>query len=306
MANLDINFAEFERIYPTENDIAFSPYNGVNGSEVNYSKNLQWRRPKNCILANLDGFGNPDVSAGFVCSDGGGVIVNITRGRAYIEGRYVELNAGGSFAVTVDADKDTYIYLQLNISGSVQITPPARFITVSVAHNLPHSRPANAVPIAKIVTNGTPIITSITDLRPSQFKDCCHVSIPFGGAPNPKGFVRVPSYNGEYAYLTGYLYGWVSALVGIGTLTINAVGPNGNFAEVQTLPTFVATGTGGVKRFRVGITISTNIGRYDNDFVELNLIKSAPAVLNVGTEQMTTVLPEIGGMWAWQEWNAKG
>jgi hypothetical protein len=171
MANLDINFSEFERIYPTENDIAFAQYNGVNGSEVNYSKNLTNRYLKNCILPNIDGSGNPTGFAGFLVVDAGGADVAISRGRAYIEGRYVEMVAGADFTVTVDTDKDTYIYLQLNISGSVQVTPPARFITVSVAHKAIHARPSNAVLLAKIVTNATPDIVGIVDLRPSQMCD---------------------------------------------------------------------------------------------------------------------------------------
>ena len=57
--SIDIPAGDVERIYPTENDIAFADYNGSNSSEVNFSKNLHWRKPHNAILANLDGGGLP-------------------------------------------------------------------------------------------------------------------------------------------------------------------------------------------------------------------------------------------------------
>jgi hypothetical protein len=312
MANLDINVAEFERIYPTENDICFSPYNGVNGSEVNYSKNLHWRNPRNCILSALDGFGNPTDVAGFVCTDGGGAIVNVSRGRAYIEGRYVELNTGAVIPVTVDTDKDTYLYLQLNISGSVQVTPPARFITIGVAHGAVHSKVANAVLLAKIVTNATPIITSITDMRCAQFRDATTLYVPFGAFPGfgpatPAGDLRVPTYSGKYACLTAYCLGFVSALVGIGTLTVRATGPNGFVDQLQVLPIFTATTIAGMKKFPIFINIPTDIGRYDNDYVIIQLRPSG-AILRVGTcSDVTNVVSyqDVSSLANFSEWGAK-
>lgn len=304
MANLDINLAEIERIYPTENDICFSPYNGVNGSEVNYSKNLHWRRPKNAILANLDGSGNPTALAGFVCSNGGGAVVNITRGRAYIEGRYVELNTGASFAVTVDTDKDTYIYLQLNISGSVQVTPPARFITVAVAHDATHSRITNAVLIAKIITNATPTIDEIVDLRPSQL--CDSIFIDTETAPliiPPVGYTQLGMVDvGDIHFnktLCGYFSLATRAFGGDSTLvTVRATGDS-TFVENTESSVYNISSGSNLIRGHVNIPSSLFPFRKIHNFYSISY-KIVP------TGYVTGAQNSLRNSWKLKEWNAVG
>jgi len=167
---IDINFAEFDRIYPTQKDIAFAPYNGVNSTEQNFTNNLNTRYARNYILPNLDGNGVPETDAGFVITDGGGLNSIITRGRSYIQGRYFELLTGPDFTVPLDDDRDTYIYLQLQISGVVNDSPPAQFVTVPVLHDADHTIQINAVLLGAVRTD-TGVITSIRDFRPSPHEE---------------------------------------------------------------------------------------------------------------------------------------
>jgi hypothetical protein len=171
MTTVNMAFADFERIYPTENDIAFGNYNGVNGSEVNFSNSLNWRRKRNCILPNLDGSGFPTNLGGFAVSLDTGLNVRVAKeGRAFISGRYIQTLAGTYYTVPVDATKDTYLYLQLNVSGTVQVSPPAKLVTVTSVINAIHARPANSVLLAKITTNATDVL-AIYDQRPSSFDE---------------------------------------------------------------------------------------------------------------------------------------
>jgi len=265
----DIPFGYFERIYPTENDIAFASYNGINGNEVNYSNNLHQRNPKNCILANLDGFGVPQTTAGFEVSGTGGLGISVTGGRAYIQGRFIETNTGVTVAETLIASNDNFIYLQLNISGTVNVSPPARIVVVSGAIGAVHSPPANSTLLAKITTDAT-TITILTDMRSSQINIPVYldaltavsdISTIFGFSPYRA--LSVPM-SGNCVF--GGIFG-VILTGGGGTpdveIGIEVIGPNGTLSNTVTF-TPNATSVNGLPTDYKAIycPIDNSIGRY--------------------------------------------
>jgi hypothetical protein len=300
----DIAFAQFERIYPTENDIAFAPYNGVNGSEVNFSKNLNARRPKNCVLPELDGSANPTLPGGFVTTIGALLSVNVTRGRAYIEGRYVELvTTTASYNIPVTTNSDTYLYLTLNISGVVSTLPPARFTTVTVAHGAQHTRPANSTLLSYIVSNATNV-TAVTDMRCSQF----HNSVYLPMTDTKKYFVSVPDF-GFTTILGGVAMLWRTAgLPGLTTVTLTVQGPQGTITKVYNN---VPTGTSAplAELLNVSIAITPNIGRYAGGKVQVFLTQANVQVKIATNDQGVPIngfgtINETAGTWYFKEWDA--
>lgn len=301
----DIAFSQFERIYPTENDIAFAPYNGVNGSEVNFSKNLNTRRPRNCVLAELDGSSNPTLPGGFVTTIGSLLNVIVTRGRAYIEGRYIELvSTTANYTVPVTADSDIYLYLTLNIAGVVNTLPPARFTTITVAHGATHTRPSNSTLLAYIVTNAT-VVTTVTDMRCSQFHET--VYLPMRELPR-RQFVVVPDF-GFTTVLGGIVMLWKTAPTGsLSTVTLTVQGPNGTINKVYNN---VANGTTAplADLLNVSIEITPDIGRYAGGRVQVYITQSL-AEVDIATDNQGipingfSQIVETAGTWYFKEWDA--
>lgn len=299
----DILFTDFERIYPTENDVAFSDYNGVNSTEVNFAKNLNYRNPKNAVLAELDGNSNPDNVAGFLITAGAGLDVVITRGRAYIEGRYVELiSTTPSYAVGgLPATQDTYIYLELNIAGVVQTSPPARFLTVSVAIDAPHDRPQNAVILGKVRTDAT-VVTFIEDLRPSQISNS--IFLPEVAMTDGASEVIANVDVGDIKFtktLCGYFFINPRAFSGDSTsVTVRATGDSAFVENTAIIPFDPTSGSNLVRGF-VNIPKSLALAPFGKiaNFYQIS------ATITATGFAPTTINP-LSTSWRLKEWNAKG
>lgn len=324
MAVEDIDFILFERIYPTQNDVADVPYNGVNGSEINFSRNLHWRYPKNCILADLDGGGLPDDLAGFEVSDVGILDIDVSRGRAYISGRYIEMLAGADIGpITLDDERDNYIYLQLQVSGIVGTTPPAVIKTVPVVHAAVVTPPVDSVLLALVITDGGDI-TDLIDLRPSQFNI-------------PTNFLTTTAQTSGSEVFTDYVavkvpdIGPVSSFGG--QILIN---PQNNSSVTfrwkveATGPNLVrsATGTGAATSSSAepaygAVQLNSDMGRFAGNILYFRLSierLTGSITIDAGTGLdlfNTTAIPWFGGSarpsaagsastWSFKEWNSKG
>ena len=298
----DISFGSFERIYPSENDIAFADYNGVNGTEVNFAKNLFYRNPKNAILAELDGSSNPTSSAGFVISAGSGLDVNITRGRAYIEGRYLELiSTTASYNVPgLIASNDNYIYLTLNISGVVQVSPPARFTVVSVALDATHARPQNSVLLGMVRTDATTVIY-IEDLRPSQISDS--ISLVDTVAIPHNALTLIDTIDvGEIHFtktLCGYFYINPRAFSGDSvSVTVRATGDSTYVENTTVLPYDISSGSNYVRGY---VNIPSSLYHHGK---LANFYQISAKIVATGFAYGTGNV--LAGSWRLKEWNAKG
>jgi hypothetical protein len=330
MANVAIPAANFERIYPTENDIAFADFNGVNGTEVNFTQIMHNRYPKNCILPILDGSGNATSDAVFVTSIGAGLSVNITqtKGRAFIAGRYIELLALSAQNVTVTATKDIYIYLTLNITGTVVAVDPMQYTTVEVVIGAKHQRPANSVLIAFCTSDATNV-TQVTDMRPSQFNipvffnfdryDYMAGSIAPLATPQYIA-VQVPDLGMRKTFC-----GMVCIKAATGQSVVAGLEVNGPAGTVNNVITYTAAPPGAndveLKRFFINldsIAAASDIGVYPGGFVLVRFkmtsahdffIANIPNAANTLIDFPNPFLGNVVGTantWAWKESNLPG
>jgi hypothetical protein len=296
MANKDITTTDIEKIYPTQNDISQTPYGGINSSELNFTNNIFSSGQRNFILPDMLG-GLPIDTAGFVATaqTGTSLDVLITRGRAFISGRYVELKTGSSITVTTESDKDNYIYLQLQLTSSVvNTTPPLKFLCVAVAHGAPHTIPADAVPICFVETNATDIVT-IQDMRPSRFS--YPVSTSFGSfTTSVQSAVRrmyVPKFANK-SVLCGYIDIDNNPQVQDLTITLHSEGRNFATSTVLALSSLGASDY----RVRIKHAISPTIGFYEGGCADIWISATHQYLITNLNDTDTSYT------WAWKEWNS--
>ncbi len=310
-----IPFGDFERIYPTENDIAFADYNGVNSSEINFTKNLHARNPHNAILANLDGGGLPDGTGGFeVIKQASGLNVGVQKGRAYISGRYIEiLSSVTEYIVACDADSDVYVFLQLNISGVVNVSPPASILTIPVSHGSAPTIPVESVMLALVVTDSTDVLT-VQDFRPSQISNISYTDIrifsPFSNSnqfTKPKQpFVKMPVAGmaiGGNVIIKNESNG--NSMTANFDLTVE--GPFGVLSKsYSTIPA-------SDDPYYVSVYASEDIGRFVGNCIKIyieNVVVSLPVSYSIMSikEPTNQIMPyfNYGSTWSIKEWDAIG
>ncbi|MHB1910228.1 MAG: hypothetical protein ACYCQJ_15325, partial [Nitrososphaerales archaeon] len=115
---------------------------------------LQWLSTSTATLFNQI-IGNTVVD-GIAASAGSGLTLNIASGDARINGYWVAVGTGHTETMTASATN--YVWLQLTLNGSSQLTGWTFIV------NTTGTNPGNAIPIATVVT-GASSITTVTDTR---------------------------------------------------------------------------------------------------------------------------------------------
>jgi len=225
--------------------------------------------------------------------------------------------------ITLDDDRDNYIYLQLQISGVVDTTPPAKIITVPVVHAVDVSPPIDAVLLAMVVTDSGDI-TDVIDLRPSQFNVHTNflVKATSSGAKLFSAYValQVPAIGPVTTFNGNLIVDPVTLLTVTWKWYVEVTGPNSVIEQ---------SGTGGSSSGKAiveeaFINFTDDIGRFRGNVLLFRIaIERLTAVDDVaagtdGTLTYPTDAPWTGadvfpsgvlgsfGTWAFKEWDAKG
>lgn len=181
MPDIIISATTIERMYPTENDVSNIAQDGLVGTEDNVAINQAVQNPRDGVLPDLVSGVPQATTEGFeLAFTPSSLAIQIKRGRAYIQGFFINQLSGVTMDTTVDAapagqELINHIYLKLRkTSGIIDGSFPLGIDVVPVAPGTAPVQPANSIKINEVTTDDTEII-SIRDTRPSMM----HIPVYF-------------------------------------------------------------------------------------------------------------------------------